>query len=114
MKIKKNLIYVIFGASGDLTKRKLIPALYALFVQDLLPEKFAIVGASRTFFTDDQFRSNMKNAISQFREVEDMSRLDEFTRKFHYRSVAFDEIESYKGLKTYLDEIRKTESIEGN
>ncbi|MFP4287952.1 MAG: glucose-6-phosphate dehydrogenase [Bacteroidales bacterium] len=114
MRIKENLIYVIFGASGDLTKRKLIPALYALFVQDLLPEKFAIVGASRTFFTNEQFRSNMKDAISQFREVDDMSRIDEFTHKFHYRSVAFDKIESYKELKIYLDEIRKTESIEGN
>jgi len=42
-----SLIYVIFGASGDLTKRKLIPALYALFIHKLLPEKFALLGVSR-------------------------------------------------------------------
>lgn len=114
MRIKQNLIYVIFGASGDLTKRKLIPALYALFVQNLLPEKFAIVGASRTSYTNEQFRNNMKEAISQFREVDDMSLIDEFTDKFHYRSVSFDEVASYKELKDYLDKIRKTESIDGN
>ncbi len=114
MKIKENLIYVIFGASGDLTKRKLIPALYALFVQDLLPERFAIVGASRTFFTDDEFRKNMKDAIIRFREVDNLSRVDEFTQKFHYKSVLFDKKESYIELKIYLNKIREKELIEGN
>ena len=52
----ENHIYVIFGASGDLTKRKLIPALYSLFVQNLLPEKFALLGTSKTVLTDKEFR----------------------------------------------------------
>jgi len=46
-------IIAIFGASGDLTKRKLMPALYALFRQGLLPKNFAILGTSRSPFTDD-------------------------------------------------------------
>ena len=52
-------ILVIFGASGDLTSKKLMPALYALAVRGLLPEKFGIVGAARTEETDDEFRERM-------------------------------------------------------
>src|SRR3954464_11755559 len=56
-------ILVIFGASGDLTAKKLIPALYALAVRRLLPEKVAIVGAARTDESDDEFRERMKQAV---------------------------------------------------
>jgi glucose-6-phosphate 1-dehydrogenase len=57
---------VIFGASGDLTKRKLFPALYSLAYRQLLPEKFAIVGVARTAETDDEFRERMKAAVQEF------------------------------------------------
>jgi glucose-6-phosphate 1-dehydrogenase len=58
VKKPQNQILIIFGASGDLTKRKLIPALFDLFQQDLLPEKFAVLGASRTVLSDEEFRKN--------------------------------------------------------
>jgi len=51
---------VIFGANGDLTKRKLIPALYRLAYERRLPSGFAIIGNSRTGMTDDAFREKMK------------------------------------------------------
>ena len=57
MKTAANHILIIFGASGDLTKRKLIPAIYDLFKQKLLPEKFAVLGASRSVLSDDEFRN---------------------------------------------------------
>ncbi len=53
----------IFGASGDLTQRKLFPALYSLAVRNLLPPKFGVVGVARTEMTDDEFREKMKQAI---------------------------------------------------
>jgi glucose-6-phosphate 1-dehydrogenase len=56
-------ILVIFGASGDLTMRKLFPALYSLAYRRLLPEHFAVVGISRTEETDDEFRDRMKEAV---------------------------------------------------
>jgi glucose-6-phosphate 1-dehydrogenase len=56
-------ILVIFGASGDLTKRKLFPALYSLAYRRLLPEHFAVVGVSRSEETDDEFRDRMKEAV---------------------------------------------------
>ncbi len=54
---------VIFGASGDLTKRKLIPALYRLFERRLLPENFSVMGVSRTDFTDEAFRAHLREAL---------------------------------------------------
>jgi len=54
---------VIFGASGDLTRRKLFPALYSLALRRLLPDKFAVVGVARSEESDDEFRERMKQAI---------------------------------------------------
>ncbi len=57
---------VIFGASGDLTRRKLIPAIYSLAFRNLLPERFATVGVARTEETDTDFRARMKKAVREF------------------------------------------------
>jgi len=59
-------VFVIFGASGDLTRRKLFPALYSLALRGLLPERFAVVGIARTEETDDEFRERMKHAVQEF------------------------------------------------
>jgi glucose-6-phosphate 1-dehydrogenase len=59
-------VMVIFGATGDLTKRKLFPALYALAYRQLLPEKFGIVGVGRTEETDEEFKERMKAAVQEF------------------------------------------------
>ena len=64
----ENCIVVIFGASGDLTRRKLMPALYDLYRQKLLPEKFAILGVSRTEFSDESFRQKMFEDVNEFCE----------------------------------------------
>ncbi|HXH84646.1 MAG TPA: glucose-6-phosphate dehydrogenase [Candidatus Tectomicrobia bacterium] len=57
---------VIFGASGDLTHRKLMPALWTLYASRTLPEPFAIVSTARTPMTDDEFRGRMREAVSEF------------------------------------------------
>ena len=57
---------VIFGASGDLTRRKLFPALYSLALRQMLPERFGIVGVARSQETDDEFRERMKEAVQEF------------------------------------------------
>jgi glucose-6-phosphate 1-dehydrogenase len=57
---------VIFGASGDLTRRKLFPALYSLALRGLLPERFGVVGAARSQESDDEFRERMKRAVQEF------------------------------------------------
>jgi glucose-6-phosphate 1-dehydrogenase len=57
---------IIFGASGDLTHRKLVPALWSLYAARTLPEPFAIVGTGRTGMTDDEFRNRMKDGVRRF------------------------------------------------
>src|SRR5690606_14923664 len=59
---------VIFGANGDLTKRKLIPALYRLAYEKRLPEGCAVFGNSRTPMSDDAFRAKMKESVQEFLE----------------------------------------------
>src|SRR5918993_5420585 len=59
-------VLVIFGASGDLTKRKLIPALYNLALEKRLPQRFAVVGYARSEMTDEEFRDKMRAAVKEF------------------------------------------------
>ena len=56
----------IFGGSGDLNFRKLSPALYNLFIDDWMPEKFGIVGIGRSEFTDEKYRTHLLEGIQQF------------------------------------------------
>ena len=56
---------VIFGASGDLTQRKLIPALFQLFKQRRLPSEFAILGCARRLWSDEEFRQKMEKALKE-------------------------------------------------
>ncbi len=61
---------VIFGASGDLTKRKLVPALWSLFQGRVLPEPFVILGVARSEMSDDEFRRRMREAVGEFARVQ--------------------------------------------
>src|SRR5918911_2568604 len=56
---------VIFGASGDLTKRKLVPALYNLAQDRLIPAEFAVIGTSRTAMSDEEFRARMREDVAE-------------------------------------------------
>lgn len=110
----ENQILVIFGASGDLTRRKLIPALYSLEVQDLLPERFAILGVSRTGLTDELFRGEMEKGLQQFSEEKDQSRTGSFLRKIFYQSVDAQDSASFTGLAKKLGQLQKSLDIPGN
>ena len=60
---------IIFGASGDLTRRKLVPALWSLYAARTLPEPFTIVGTARTELTDSAFRGQMREAVGEFARI---------------------------------------------
>src|SRR5579859_2580719 len=84
-------ILVIFGASGDLTKRKLLPALFHLEQDGLLPKDFAIVGVARRAL-GDEFAADMREGIIEFGGVtEDDPHLDDFVKKIHYFPMNFDD-----------------------
>jgi len=114
MNLPDNQILVIFGASGDLTKRKLIPALYSLEIQNLLPEKFAIVGVSRTESSDDNFRDAMKKGLQKYSGEKDESKVADFLKKINYQSVDAQDASSYKNLVNKLSKLQQTLNISGN
>ncbi len=107
-------IVVIFGASGDLTKRKLLPALYHLEQQNLLPEKFAVVGVARRDLSKT-FAPDMKDGILKGGGVdENEDKLAKFIDRILYFKTEFDNDEGFEGLKKYLTELDSKYSTDGN
>jgi glucose-6-phosphate 1-dehydrogenase len=98
-------ILVIFGASGDLTARKLLPALHSLFLSGSLPAEFSIVGCSRTEYSDDQFREKMKEACQEAGGKETGKRWPEFANHLHYKAVSYDSRTDFEELAELLREL---------
>jgi glucose-6-phosphate 1-dehydrogenase len=107
-------ILVIFGASGDLTKRKLLPALFHLRQANLLPSQFSIVGVARRPL-GDAFAADMRAGVVEFGGVDaNDPKLDDFAKHISYFPLNFDDPDDYAGLKTELDRIDKERNIGGN
>lgn len=112
MKQTEPHILIIFGASGDLTKRKLIPALYELHTQQLLPEKLAVLGVSRTELSDFSFREKMKEFLSI--EPQNKEDIDSFLEHLYYQPLSTADSKDYPLLKSRLQELGKDLSIPEN
>jgi len=107
-------IIVIFGASGDLTKRKLLPALYHLEQHGLLPKEFAIVGVARRPL-GGEFAADMRAGILEFADANESDpHLESFVEKIRYFAMNFDDSDSYNHLRTELDNLAKEKGIGGN
>jgi glucose-6-phosphate 1-dehydrogenase len=107
-------IVVIFGASGDLTKRKLLPALFHLQQAGLLPEAFAIVGVARRNL-ENEFAADMKDGILKFGGAKEGDEaIDAFIKKVSYFALNFDDSDGYAKLKAYLERIDKERGTNGN
>lgn len=102
---------VIFGASGDLTKRKLIPAIFALYERNLLPEDFAVVGVARTAMTDEAFQEEVREALAKNGASE---KLTDFMQHFSYVAGAYDQKETYKALQAHLAVVKEKHHTLGN
>ena len=116
MESLKNIIFVIFGASGDLTSRKLIPAIFSMKTQKLLPEKYAILGIGRTKMSTDDFRNKMSGAIVSYSEekITDQNLIPDFLQDLYYHSMDSASEDGYIELKSKLEEIDSKYSIAGN
>lgn len=116
MKKIENQVLVIFGASGDLTYRKLMPALFDLFKQNSLPEHFAILGVARSAFSDESFREKMIDGVRQFSLFQDSTEEDyrKFSDLLSYLSINTDSSADYAGLKLKLQEIDLKAKTSGN
>jgi glucose-6-phosphate 1-dehydrogenase len=106
---------VIFGAGGDLTKRKLLPALYNLKANNLLPNEFAVIGFSNNKFTSQEFRESQSKDIHEFATSKvDDAMWDWFNERLEYVECDFADPAAYKRLAEMIDKVDKRHSTKGN
>ena len=97
-------VLVIFGASGDLTQRKLIPALYNLALEKRLPERFAVVGYARSEMTDESFRDKMREAVKEFSRTglkDDV--WQQFANTLYYLRGGYEDHGGFQKLKEFVE-----------
>jgi len=107
---------IIFGATGDLTKRKLVPALYNLAHEGQLPAGFAIVGFARRPKTDDEFRAELRAAAEQFSRFRPLNPAvwDSFAQSIVYHQADFTSPDGYEKLKPLLARLDRERNTAGN
>jgi glucose-6-phosphate 1-dehydrogenase len=109
-------VMVIFGASGDLTERKLIPALYYLTREHMLPAGFSVVGCARTPSTDEGFRQEMGEAVKKYLDLgpESDAFVQSFGQGIFYITDDFGDSKAYEQLKVLLDRLDRERGTCGN
>lgn len=114
MKKTEDQVLVIFGASGDLTQRKLIPAIFDLYCGGFLPEKFAVTGVSRSDYSEEAYRDKVvfKNEI--IRKKKDQDKVEAFASMLYYQSLDTKEIGEYSKLSEKLATIDSEKGTKGN
>lgn len=107
---------VVFGATGDLTRRKLLPALFRVFEQGLMTDRFAVVGVARRELDAGAFRADMGAALAERKNgvAPDPARWDAFASGLDYVAGEFDDPETYRRLAERLAELDRERGLEGN
>ncbi|GAC1342273.1 MAG: glucose-6-phosphate dehydrogenase [Myxococcales bacterium] len=109
-------VVVVFGGSGDLAHRKLLPALYNLALGAQLPGAFAVVGVSKSEFTDAEYRAEMREAVGKFSRVKPVQEdlWADFAAGLRYCVGSFDDPGTFEKLKTVLDELDQARATRKN
>lgn len=104
---------VIFGATGDLTQRKLMPALYNLALQNRLPAEFSIVGFAHREKDHEQFRREMRSGVETYSRSRQVNQMlwQRFSQGIFYHRGEFDNLDGYKDLSKYLDELDSSRKV---
>jgi glucose-6-phosphate 1-dehydrogenase len=107
---------ILFGATGDLTRRKLLPALYSLALQNLLPERFAIVAFARRPKDDATFREDLRQAVREFapKLPAEGEAWEKFVRNVYYHRSNLDDPAGYESLKERLNALDVELGLQGN
>ena len=107
---------VIFGASGDLSRRKLVPALYGLAAQNCLARRFAIIGFARTAMTDEAFQKSAIDAVKKFADANTLREAEckEFANALAYVSGEYNHPDAFANLKQRLEELDRAHNLHGN
>ncbi len=98
-------VLVIFGASGDLVRRKLVPALFRLFLKGRLPEGLRVLGVSRTPFTDSQWTAHLREHLPESLSPEQEADWNRFARRLHYQAGDLTRPEDFQALARRLEEL---------
>jgi glucose-6-phosphate 1-dehydrogenase len=108
--------FVLFGATGDLTRRKIVPALFSLKQQNLLPDPFVVVAFARRDKTDASCRDELREAVKEFAPQlpADGPEWQEFARSLYYLRSTLDDPEGYKRLSERLAELDRERGLHGN
>ncbi len=104
---------VIFGGTGDLAGAKLLPALFDLYLQDLLPAQFIILALSRKALSHEEYRQYAKDNITKLREV-DLAKLDKFCDSIQYISGNFSDLTAYENIKTAISDFDERLRVRAN
>lgn len=114
-RIPEPQILIIFGASGDLTQRKLVPAIYQMNLERKLPPELTIVGVARRDWSHDYFRNHLREGIEQFGGGLQSEQIWEtFAKGIYYCPGNMDEPESYQKLKSFLGDLDEERGTRGN
>jgi glucose-6-phosphate 1-dehydrogenase len=107
---------VIFGASGDLARRKLVPALYGLAAQNCLARRFAIIGFSRTPMSDEAFQQSAVESVKKYADANTLREAEckEFAKALAYVSGEYHDPAAFEKLKNRLDELDRDHKLNGN
>ncbi len=107
---------VIFGASGDLSRRKLVPALYGLAAQNCLARRFAIIGFARTPMTDDAFQQAAVDSVKKFADSGTVREQEctDFSKALAYVAGEYHHPEAFEKLKQRLEDLDKAHKLNGN
>jgi glucose-6-phosphate 1-dehydrogenase len=114
VRVPDPLALVIFGGTGDLARRKLMPALWKLQRDGLLPDAFAIVGNSREDIDQDAYRERMRGALEEFAEAPDADAWKEFSSRIYYVHGSTDDPQTFLELGRVLGEADRAHGTAGN
>src|SRR4029453_10105304 len=109
-------VYYLFGATGDLARRKLFPALFSLYKEGKLSENFAVVGLARRPRTNEQFRADLYESIVEFcrYKADDVELWNRFAEHFVYMSLDINDVEGFRELSKLSAQLDVKFNIPGN
>jgi glucose-6-phosphate 1-dehydrogenase len=107
---------VVFGGSGDLAHRKIVPALYNLELNRLLPQHFAVVGVARSAFSDEEYRADMRKAVEEFSRTRPIEHQvwESFASRLYYVTGSTDDPATYGKVGDLLERFEREHGTDGN